>query len=212
MCWHQLFVSIKKLNLTLLLISVITSCSLRNDDVLPTAYPLSKGEKLKNAALISVGMKEIIINTNDILERELKTNEKNRPKVITDYSNLGLKSISQKTMKDLTFTGFSWQPTNYKKIIVAIFDDVIKVENNEISNKSAIKWLWTSQFDKDKGSVLISEGKISTFQNGKFILSEIPQTGFTLKSGFYVWCVWAWDENGLNIIASSKEIPFKVIP
>jgi hypothetical protein len=210
MCWHQLFFSIKKLSLALLLISVITSCSLRDDDVLPAAYPLSKGEKLRNAALISIGMKEIIINTNDNLEQELKLNEKNRPKVVTEYSNFGLKYISQKTAKDLTFLGFSWQPTSYKKIMVAIFDDVIKVENNEISNKSAIKWLWTSQ--SDKGSVLISEGKISTFQNDKFILSEIPKTGFTLKSGSYVWCIWAWDDNGLNIVASSREIPFKVIP
>jgi hypothetical protein len=192
-----------------MLISVITSCSLRNDDILPATYPLSKGERLKNAALISVGTKEIIINTNDNIEQELRFNEKIRPKVVTDYSNLGLKSISQKTTKDLTFLSFSWQPTNYKKIMVAIFDDVIKVENNEISNKSAIKWLWTSQ--SDKGSVLINEGKISTFQNDKFILSEIPKTGFTLKSGSYVWCVWAWDDKGLNIIASSKEIPFKVI-
>lgn len=58
----------------------------------------------------------------------------------------------------------------------------------------------------------VCEGKISTFQNDKFILSEIPKTGFTLKSGSYVWCVWVWDKNGLYIIASSKEIPFKVIP
>lgn len=213
MCRSQLrFVPSALILLKMLL--VLSACNTRSDDVAPASYPLKKGEQLNTPILISDGFQNftgITVNTGQ--DKLLATLKTNRPLLITDYLNSKLYNsgiIETVKLDFLLQHTFTWNSTNRKVMMVALFRQVIKVADNRIANPEDIVWLWTpSAGASDSGKASFSNGKMATYKDGKFSLAPIPKTE-PLKPDIYVWAVWAWDDKAVSIVAASRELPFRV--
>jgi hypothetical protein len=195
---------------------LISACNTRPDDVLPASYTLVKGTTLNAAALISQGMKEFTgISTNTSQDKALSDLKTARPTQIKNYLNTQIypqSIIAQVRNLDVPQYTFSWNPTNKKVIMLALFKQVIQVADNQISNPQDIVWLWTPPIGTtDPGKVSFSSGKMALYENGKFDLVDVPKTN-ALPLGMYVWAVWVWDDKAINIMASSRELPIYIIP
>lgn len=105
-----------------------------------------------------------------------------------------------------------YDPENYKLKAVAIFDKQIKLtkDGQRILNTEDIVWTWNSGMDSGYYYDQKMEIKYSW---GKMVHSASIAEGpvVPLVSGkIYSWLVWAWNDNGTQVIASSREIPFIV--
>lgn len=113
---------------------------------------------------------------------------------------------------------FSWNPiivTNQKlendRIVVALFKSVIQVSNlkNEISNKEDIVWMGFGQ--KNKNAIDFNEGKMVEYDKISQKMVKIYNAKIeNLSPGIYVWAIWAYNTDGTEIVAASREIPFRV--
>jgi hypothetical protein len=208
MLWNKLFISKEKV--VLLLFSSFLFFGCKNEEALmPNIRELQKGEKFLDPVVQSVGIKTNVISINEKIDSQLALRYDPRPKVVNDYrkSKLTLPLLNE---EGLLTSSFSWGKTGYKKLMVAIFKDIVKVQNNEISNMADIVWLWTPSANSDPGIAHFYDGKLATFENHKFLLASPPKNGAVLPSGIYVWCILAWDDYGVNIVAASREIPFEI--
>lgn len=191
---------------------VLIAC--RPDDVVPATYSLEKGQVLNQPALISVGLKEFTgISAQTSADKILSDLKTVRPTQIKDYLNDKVYNkgiITRIRILDLPKYTFTWNSTKRKIMMVSLFKQVIQISDNQIANPQDIVWLWTPPAGTtDPGTVLFSGGKIASYRNKKFVLSDIPQTN-PLSLGIYVWAVWAWDDKGLTIVASSRELPLEI--
>ncbi len=187
---------------------VSISCKIEKDDAILPEYILEKGTLYSDPAVRSVAMKNFLtINMlNDWENGIIKQKSNLRPAKINGYDNSISKFIH---FKEFSFSQPAWIPTKSKVIIAAIFKNTIQVEKNEIKNKEDIVWYWDSKGKNDPGKVIISDGNIASFENGKFVFSKVTQEPF-LKPGNYIFCILVWDNYGQNIIAASKEVPFNL--
>ncbi len=113
---------------------------------------------------------------------------------------------------------FKWNPiliTGQKlpnnREVIALFKNVIQVSDlkNEILNKEDIVWM--SFGHKSLNEINFLEGKMVEFDKNtqKMVKTYNPKIE-DLKPGIYVWAIWAYNEDGTEIVASSREIPFRV--
>lgn len=191
---------------------VLITC--RPDDVVPATYSLEKGQVLNQPALISVGLKEFTgISAQTSADKILSDLKTVRPTQIKDYLNDKVYNqgiITRIRILDLPKYTFTWNSTKRKIMMVSLFKQVIQISNNQIANPQDIVWLWTPPAGTtDPGTASFSGGKIASYRNKKFALSDIPQTN-PLPLGIYVWAVWAWEDKGLTIVASSRELPLEI--
>lgn len=102
---------------------------------------------------------------------------------------------------------FTWVQTNCRLVFVGIFADRIIVKDRRILNPNDIIWAWHSGLGTGReGSIYFADGvdvKQGSLQMG---VSPTPLQG---RRG-YIWAVWAWDDDGLKIARSSKEMFFVV--
>lgn len=208
MCRTQLFFPKTSLGLALALLFFLFSCKIEKDDAPSPEYPLAKGGIYSDPAVRSVGMKEFItINVLNDWESSILTQKGNkRPIAIKEYGNAISRYIH---VNEFSFQKLSWMPTNRKVMMAAIFKETLKVENNEIKNKEDIVWYWDSNNKIDNGNISIDNGKIANYIKGKFEFKPVSKEPW-LKPGIYILCIFAWDDYGHNIVASSREIPFNV--
>lgn len=102
---------------------------------------------------------------------------------------------------------FVWEPTEKKYVFAAIFDDEnIDVKDSKIINKDKIIWAWHSGLGSGKeGSVSFYDGR--KVLNGE-VTNELPDK---LKSkNYYIFGVWAWNNDGTQILYSSEVIYFYI--
>ncbi len=84
---------------------------------------------------------------------------------------------------------FSWPATNFKHVVVAIFDERIGIKDDAISNPHRIRWMWHSGLPTGReGNVLFEHG-----------VSDVQTAGDPepLPRGTYYWAVWTIDSMGV---------------
>ncbi|MEQ1674231.1 MAG: hypothetical protein ABL865_04230, partial [Candidatus Nitrotoga sp.] len=82
-----------------------------------------------------------------------------------------------------------------------VWDRPPSFANGQLSDQSRIQWIWHSGLGMGlPGFVTFSDGK--AFLSGDINNLAAPQPFQRGKS--YYWAVWEWDENALNIRASSE--------
>ncbi len=103
----------------------------------------------------------------------------------------------------------SWEKVNSEIVCAAIFKSSVKVENNSIINDTSdIVWIWHS-------GLTTGENGLVQFGHGtKEYDPENPESDIEpepLEQGeIYYWAVWAWDNSGIEIRFSSRELRFIV--
>lgn len=197
-----------------------------SDEVRPT-ITLRKGLRVSDAALETVSVNPFPIinasnNWDSLITLKIKSNDI-RPLDKIGYSSYipNLKkfriSVPQNNIYSINGSGFTFIWANLKDVdpkgmIVAIFRENIEVSwlRNEILNQEDI--IWIGKNFKGPNSINFTEGKMVEYDKhtGKLVERSAPPIIEDLKPGIYVWCVWAYDEKGLKIIASSREIPFSI--
>ncbi len=103
----------------------------------------------------------------------------------------------------------SWERVESEIVCAAIFKNKINVKNGTIVNDTSdIVWIWNSGLLKgENGLVKFEQGK-------KSINTDSPESVNNpdpLEQGeVYYWAVWAWDNSGIEIRFSSRELRFFV--
>jgi hypothetical protein len=100
-----------------------------------------------------------------------------------------------------------WDSVQTKLIVSAIFINRIQVTKGKIENTNDIIWIWHSGLDKGK------DGRV-TFEEGRSIsdgVIENPGLPVPLPAAHqYYWGVWSWDESGIRVLYSSRQMTFYV--
>jgi hypothetical protein len=101
---------------------------------------------------------------------------------------------------------FKWDSLGLKIITLAVFSSKPVVLNGKINNIGNIIWQWHSgmEFGRE-GMVQYSEGK-SVFND----TIDYNQIVLPLENGNYFWAVWAWTNDGTEILFSSRIMSFYV--
>jgi hypothetical protein len=102
---------------------------------------------------------------------------------------------------------FTWRATGRKYVYLAVFTKNLVVSGGRIANTEDNIWAWHSGLGTGReGNVSFSDGvdvRDGVLQIGK------PPTPLTSGNG-YLWAVWAWQDDGTEIVASTKEMYFVV--
>ena len=102
---------------------------------------------------------------------------------------------------------FSWRSTGQKFVYLAVFTSNIEVRNKQIINREDNVWSWHSGLGTGReGNVKFEHGR--DMVDGKMLESGPPTP--LVPGETYVWAVWAWDDQGIEITYSSQEIRFTV--
>lgn len=176
----------------------------------PFIGTLTKGTALKDPAVIASGVKfQVITRSGSSIDKNLGVNTGLKPTSLLKYNDKEYNLVRQEVLlSQIPSLSFNWDSTGKKNTMLLIMKNAILVKNNEIANKEDVVWIWTPEMSGkkiDTGVAIFKEGKGGSYQNNKFILSQQ-----NLQVGTYIWFVLAWDDNGLNIVASSREFPLKV--
>lgn len=179
-----------------------------NGEVIPTEATLRKGTLLKDAALISEGEGVTFRVLNAAgwkVDEKLKSSSSTRPDQIAGYNtNTKIPIDSLPSVKSSSIT-FNWG-TTFAKVHVVVLKNPIVVANNRIQNFTDMVWYATSM--PNDTSINYKSGKSYSYDARiKRLVASSPSP---LSPGTYVWCAWVYDDLGINIIASTREIPFKV--
>ena len=215
MSGNQLCFRLSQIVLLLCLAVTLFRCNLPSGDVLPKPASLSKGEKLKDAALVTDVSNNsfVTINAKNEWDSLIKMDSKSRPLSIAGYSPYIAKSKEFSALSASGSLQFDWESTSSKMVIVAVFKNVINVSKNEIANQRDIVWLWTNgKNEADVGSIKFSQGRFISYDDKGSILvpGDPPGKTIGLPVGIYVWCIWTFDRYGVNVASSSREIPFRI--
>jgi hypothetical protein len=217
-----------------LVISLLTIGCKDDKIVLPNYNILYKGEYIRDPVFITKPINKIkligVLGWDEPLNTDFPIPM--RPKEIDHYINI-VPSLRQYQLfksfpSDALNIGvqgkksaliFNWNMNDIinkgsidsTRIVVAIFKKTIEVSllTNSISNKQDI--LWLSQSSNNKGSVNFLDGTLVEFDpiSQKVLKTSQPKLEY-LSPGIYVWCIWAYNEAGTSIVASSREIPFSI--
>ncbi len=102
---------------------------------------------------------------------------------------------------------FEWFATGKRLVAGAVFRSNISVSQGTISNPGAAVWIWHSGLTSGReGFVRWSQGV--TVQDS--VLEPVEPVDSLEIGRSYVWAVWAWDDQGLEVTHSSPEIFFNV--
>jgi hypothetical protein len=104
---------------------------------------------------------------------------------------------------------FAWAKTHLKYVVAAIFNRRIQINTgkNEIGNPQDIVWVWnTGMSSGQEGAIGFSDG--CNLTDGVIQYNKKPAP--LDHDSNYVWAIWAWNSETLEIIYSSREIPFHV--
>ena len=102
---------------------------------------------------------------------------------------------------------FHWVTSNKRFVLACVSTNILEIYDNRIKNTKDIVWIWHTGIGSGReGSIQYSYGKNVT--NGEINEKQEP---IPLERGkIYYWSVWAWDEKGQVISASSDEYYFTI--
>jgi hypothetical protein len=104
---------------------------------------------------------------------------------------------------------FRWDSMDINILTVAIFTNSIDVRDNEIKNTEDIIWQWHSGMENGKeGYVQYSDGR--NVLHGTMDTIDYQHPATPLDAGLYYWAVWGWNQSGIRIWYSSRELKFYV--
>ena len=114
---------------------------------------------------------------------------------------------------------FRWASTQYANVAVAVYQDTIifTPDGNAISNVEDCIWMafpndqsGDSEVELEEGYQMVDGSIFRTTGNPDgerlFYLPSEDGNGTPIK---YYLMIWAWDDQGMNIKAASKPIPFR---
>jgi hypothetical protein len=103
-----------------------------------------------------------------------------------------------------------WPSISNSLIVAAIFKEPVELFSNGLSirNTSAIVWAWDSGMNTGSQSGGVTY--VNYADGRKVVDSRVTALQpDPLEAGrMYTWCVWAWDDDGTQIVKSSASIPF----
>lgn len=100
-----------------------------------------------------------------------------------------------------------WDSVQTKLIVSAIFIHPIQPAKGKIENTNDIIWIWHSGLEDGKdGWVTFEEGR--SISGG--VIENLGQPIPLPASHQYYWGVWSWDESGIKVQYSSKQMTFYV--
>jgi hypothetical protein len=102
-----------------------------------------------------------------------------------------------------------WEKVESDIICAAIFKNSINADNHSIKNDASdIVWIWHSGFAEGENGLVQFENGIKEIDPDNPDSTAEPEP--LVKGKVYYWAVWAWDNSGLKIIFSSRELRFVV--
>lgn len=216
MRWINLFHVSAQLVLFGSLMLLFTRCEVAKVDTIPSALSLMKGVWLYDPVVQTAPDTVKTITVGNIYDIRLYNThlDKPSPKLVrpTSMIKYDLSYVEEIYSTELSKHTFRWKSTGLKNVMVCIFKNVISVEpkTNEIRNKEDLVWLWTPpQGITDPGSTTFSEGQLSSW-NKETLRYELSTSENSLPNKYYIWCILAWDKQGINIVAASRELPLRV--
>ena len=103
----------------------------------------------------------------------------------------------------------SWEKVESDIICTAIFKNSIKADNHSIKNDASdIVWIWHSGLAEGKNGLVQFEHGIKEIDPDNPDSSIEPDP--LVQGEIYYWAVWAWDNAGIEIRFSSRELRFIV--
>jgi hypothetical protein len=104
---------------------------------------------------------------------------------------------------------FKWDSVGIDIITLAIFNEPIEVQGNEIVNSNNIIWQWHSGMEIGiEGDVQYIQGRNVIHDGADTIDYQNPVT--PLEEGHYFWAIWGWKPSGTRIWYSSRQLEFYV--
>lgn len=210
MCWSKsLHLSAQLIGFACL-IALFSQCSKANIDAIPRVQTLKKGKVYTDPVVQTFPNNltpiDAVKNSYHDTMNQFKTRV--RPAKPSSYTVSVVEPIVQ---KELLNHPFQWQSTNQPVMMVALFNQVVEVDTvtNEIRNKEALVWLYTPpKGSTDPGKVIYQNGQTAVWNKTTSVFDLSPAK--ILDPAYYVWCVLAWDKQGINIIAASRELPIQI--
>jgi hypothetical protein len=104
---------------------------------------------------------------------------------------------------------FKWDHSGIPFVVVVVFRDTIRNNENQILNDTSIVWYWHIGLDTDSDASI--PGEVSFLDGRAYTDSEFNSTASldSLDSNTkYMWGVWGWDEAAKRIKYSSK--PYQI--
>ena len=103
----------------------------------------------------------------------------------------------------------AWDSINSNIICAAIFKNNILVENNSIINDTSdIVWVWHSGLAKGRNGLVKYEDGIRKMNIAQDDPLQNPDS--LIDGQIYYWGVWAWNNAGIEINFSSRELKFVI--
>ncbi|QJW90609.1 hypothetical protein HNV11_15065 [Spirosoma taeanense] len=184
-------------------------CQTVPEDTVKPVPTLTRGLLNGDPVVQSTPDKIELITVNNQFDKLLGTEYArfSRPTNIADYGQF---RVVESIRPDVLFDHeFNWTSTQRKNVMVAIFKNVIRIDLNQIANKSDLIWMWTPPKGAvDPGRITFAEGQaVSLNSDNQFTYSSPVNLN---TNTYYVWCVLAWDSQGIRITNASRELPFRV--
>lgn len=124
---------------------------------------------------------------------------------ITVHGDEGFKNDIVDTLTSMPV--LRWDSLETELIVAAIFRSPIQVLNGEISNTGDMVWIWHSGLDQGTdGMLAFTDGRSITDGN----LNSLSQPQPLPAMQTFYWGVWSWDDSGIKIIYSSRQLTFYV--
>lgn len=106
-----------------------------------------------------------------------------------------------------------WPKTGDQLMAAAIFENRVRVAigGQRIVNVDDVVWAWHSGLStgsEHENSIVLEWADGRKVVNGMVVEDEVPSP--LLNNKGYVWCAWAWNEQGTKVTKSTREHPFIV--
>lgn len=129
---------------------------------------------------------------------------------LPNSTNTGIFPSTERLQIDTTSGLFNFpqfyldDPDLPKLIYIAIFDEPISIEEQQIANRDAIIWEWNSSME---------QVDVVRFENGVLLDSTYNFSEITcLGSPTLYWAAWAWDQTAQKIVESTTQQTFQLVP
>jgi hypothetical protein len=109
---------------------------------------------------------------------------------------------------ETTTPDIAWRTTGKALVVAAIFSKPIAVIAGRITNPTDMVWAWhTGLGTGSEGTVAFSDGDAPRSDD----LASSDRPSPLSRGQTYYWAVWAWDEGGRSIAASSASSYFTIL-
>ena len=102
-----------------------------------------------------------------------------------------------------TRPSFAWEATGHALVHAGVFSENLDIHDGRITNVPDNVWYWHTGLGSGR------EGSVTWAQGVSMAQDDAGEPEPLTHGEGYVWAVWAWDEETLEVVASSPEIFFQ---